>query len=98
MSAAVRVLLISYDLRGEDAGRDPSALLEVIRRHQSCQVMQSLWLMHTDRAATDILHELWAKMNPNDRLLVTEITGDVMAWLGLDRDTASWILLNNPAT
>lgn len=97
MPLAVRVLLISYDLRGDEGGSDYARLLETIRRHPSCQVMYSVWLLRTDRTAADILHELWAQMDSNDRLLVTDVTGDVMAWLGLDRDVASWILINNPA-
>lgn len=97
MPTAVPVLLISYELRGDDDETARSQLHDAIRRHRSHQAMSSLWLMQTERSATDILHELWARMSPGDRLLVADISDDVMAWLGLDRETASWILLNNPA-
>jgi hypothetical protein len=38
-----------------------------------------------------------AQMDANDRLLVTDVSGDVTAWRGLDREVARWILLNSPA-
>jgi hypothetical protein len=93
----VKTLLISYDLRGGEPADDYERLIAAIRRYPSCQPMYSLWLIRTDRTVADVLNELWAQMDPTDRLLVSDVTGSVMGWLGVDREIGGWIMANNPA-
>jgi len=97
-ATGVSILAISYDLRGSEDPASYERLIAAIRRHPSCEVTYSLWLIRTDRAAADIVKELWAQMDPNDRLLVTDVSGDVMAWSGLDGEVSAWIVANNPAS
>ena len=93
----MRTLLISYDLRGREDPGEYERLIAAIRRYPCCEVMYSLWLLRTERSVETILDELWAQMDSNDRLFVTDVTGDVMGWLGLSPDIGRWIMLNNPA-
>jgi hypothetical protein len=93
----MRTFLISYDLRGSEDPDSYERLFEAIRRYHSIEVMYSLWLLRSDRGVSKVLEDLWSALDADDRLLVTDVTGDQMAWFGLDREIGQWIVDNSPA-
>jgi hypothetical protein len=94
----VSTLLIAYDLRRRESPGDYERLFESIRRHPHCHVQDSVWLVRSEQTPALLRDELWSEMDADDRLLVIDVSGDVMAWLGLDPEVAEWIVNNNPAT
>jgi hypothetical protein len=89
--------MISYDLRLPESSSDYADLITEIKRDPWCRPMASLWLIRTDQKPADTVARLWRQMDVNDRLLVVDISGDLMSWQGLAPEVTRWIHENNPA-
>lgn len=80
---------ISYDLRAP--GRNYNSLYEEIKSLGSwAHPVESTWLIDTNVSLTDVRDRLKAKMDSNDRLLVT-ICSKGTAWHNLPKDVEDWI-------
>lgn len=83
---------VSYDLRKI---RDYHALYERIRSYGSyAHVLESSWIIRTNRSSAEITNHLAEMMDEDDGLLVVELTGEA-GWRGLRDDryggTSRWI-------
>lgn len=88
------VYVITYDLN--QPGQDYKDLHESIK---DCGVwwhcLDSTWMISSKMTAIDIANKLWAKMDQNDRLLVTPVASG-SASAGFTGDCESWIKSNLP--
>jgi len=81
-----RTLLISYDLGGPV--RNYPLLFEQIKSYNgSAPVLESLWLVTTDKTPATVRDELNAKMDANDKVLVMDVTNDAWATNFTDANT-----------
>lgn len=81
---------ISYDL--SKPGRDYQALYKAIIKASDgtyYHCLDSTWIINTKLSAIQVAKVLWAVMDANDKLLVTEVGPDV-AWAGLPAEDQEW--------
>lgn len=80
---------VSYDLKAP--GRDYSKLYEVLRGFDTCcHPLDSTWYIRTGYTALQVRDLLTAKMDDNDKVLVTKASTDG-AWRGLADDVSNWL-------
>lgn len=91
----MRVLLISYDLRGRDeTSEDYKKLIEKIKSYGGwAKPHYSLWALATTKSVATVRDELLPFIDKNDRLLVIE-AGKNAAWFGLPDDVSNWLKQN----
>ena len=83
-------MLIGYDLNRP--GQNYDDLFEEIRSLGAWwHCLDSTWLVNTSLTPLEVANRLWAKMDKNDRLLVTRAYRSTTAWAGMPQDCADWI-------
>lgn len=90
------ILKIEYDLMtpGQQYGR----IIAYIKGHrQWARPLASSWLIAAYKTAEEVRNDLLRLIDPNDKVLVTDVTGDAMAWHGLAADVTQWIHSTAPA-
>ena len=82
--------LISYDLRRP--GRNYPELFSAIKSIDAYphHCLESVWIVRTSLASSEVLNRLQHHMDANDKVLVTALTGD-WATLGLDKGCNDWL-------
>ena len=83
-------MLISYDLNRP--GQKYDELFEEIKSLGSWwHCLDSTWLVNTNLTPLQVANRLWAKMDANDRLVVTRAYRSTTAHAGMPQDCADWI-------
>ncbi|MGV2982066.1 CRISPR-associated protein Cas2 [Microbacterium sp. AGC85] len=83
--------LLTYDLTAP--GRNYDDLIKHLKSYAThAHVLDSTWLIVSDRTSVQIRDEAKTHMDSNDQLLVVKLTGDA-AWYGL-RGHSDWIKKN----
>ncbi len=73
--------IISYDLIGPN--RDYNAVIKRIETYPaSVSVLESVWIVMTDKTAPEIRNDISSAMDSNDRIFVARLTGHT-AWKNL---------------
>ncbi|QTB26363.1 CRISPR-associated protein Cas2 [Lysinibacillus sphaericus] len=73
--------IISYDLIGPN--RDYNAVIKRIGTYPaSVSVLESVWIVMTDKTAPEIRNDISSVMDSNDRIFVARLTGHA-AWNNL---------------
>lgn len=81
--------VITYDLRAP--GRDYEKLFETIQSYPNwCHLVESVWIVESDRTAAEIRDHLAQYIDRNDQLWVGGWTGEA-AWHGLDVQRSNWL-------
>ena len=81
--------VITYDLRAP--GRDYGKLFEAIQSYPNwCHLVESVWIVWSDRTADEICNHLLKYVDRNDQLWVGGWTGEA-AWYGLDTQRSNWL-------
>lgn len=86
----MKTMMIEYDLN------TPGQKYEPLRKYLEgfsdwAKPMKSVWLVRTNKSTGTIRDEILKIVDPNDAVLVTDVTGRDMAWNGLPDDVAAWI-------
>lgn len=68
------VLSVNYDLKAP--GRDYGPLHEAIKTYTWCHVLDSCWLIDTQKSTTEVRDHLNGKMDPNDEVIVFKLRHD----------------------
>lgn len=68
----MRYWVISYDLRAP--GRNYEAMYALLRSWRAVRALQSVWFIASANGAITIRDALKTKMDPNDGVLVIEVT------------------------
>lgn len=80
---------ISYDLR--KPGRDYSRLYEAIKGYGDwAHPLDSVWIISASQTAVQVRDHLKSRMDANDGLLVTRMSGEA-AWMGLNDEVSKWL-------
>jgi hypothetical protein len=66
--------LISYDL--DKPGQNYERLIARLKEHGAIRVLLSQWALRTQWTAAQLRDDLRAYIDPNDRILVTGLTGE----------------------
>lgn len=86
-------ILVSYDLIAP--GKDYSRLWEHLRSYSSwTKPLESVWLLKTQRSATEVRDNLKSHIDKNDKLLVIDVTSKAAAWHNLGDKINQWIKNN----
>lgn len=84
--------LVSYDLIGPN--RDYDKIIGKIKTYSSwARVLESVWVIKTDKTATQLRDDLFSAMDGNDKLFVAQLSGSA-AWYNLPEDVTSWLKNN----
>lgn len=74
----MRTIQINYDL--QKPGRDYQPVYDYIKSHRVyARPLQSLWLIRTDKSASQVRDELKRYVDSNDKVLTFDVTGDAWA-------------------
>lgn len=87
----MNTIMVDYDLMypGQKYGR----IIAYLNGHASkSNPLKSTWLIHTNKTATQVRNDLLGIIDNNDKLLVTDVSHDEMAWYGLPNSDSQWIL------
>lgn len=87
-------ILITYDLN--QPGRDYPRITERIKAigPNWCHPLESVWLIVINATPEQVRDDLTNYCDSSSRLLVLDVTGDSMAWVGLPADAAAWLKAN----
>jgi hypothetical protein len=90
----MRTFLIAYDLM--KPGKNYEDLYAAIKGISGawCHVLNSLWMVKANSSASVMHDAVRAQMDPNDKLFVADVTGDLMAWTNLSEEISNWIKQN----
>jgi hypothetical protein len=82
--------LIAYDLNAPVQNYD-----ELIKSIKSLGAwwhhLDSTWLVKSSLSSTQIRDRLREHLDPNDELLVVNVTGDARAWRGFNERGSKWL-------
>lgn len=82
----MNAFIVSYDLCAP--GRDYTALYKKIQSYPHwARITESTWFVHTNSDSVAVRDNLFAVMDPNDRLFVAGLTGNA-AWRNCLGDSA----------
>ena len=86
----MRTFLIDYDLNAP--GKDYTKLIDHIKSYGNwCHYLKSGWLIRTQSTAAALRDAAVSCVDPNDDLMVVDVTADVAAWDGLSQEITNWI-------
>ncbi len=87
----MKTYLISYDLIKPETLTDYKRLIDTIKTATYwANPLKSLWLVKTTLSTTQIRDELRKVTDPNDKLLVIEITNSWASY-GLSKEVTDWM-------
>ena len=89
----MNTIMVEYDLMFP--GQKYEAISKYIKQHSWAKPLASCWLIRTAKSAERVRDDVLALIDANDKLLVTDVTGDEMAWYGLSPDVSEWIKSEN---
>lgn len=73
----MNTIQINYDLRAP--GRDYQPVYDYIKRHSSCHLLESCWLVRTNKTAKQVRDDVRGLIDRNDRVATFNVTGDAWA-------------------
>lgn len=80
--------LVSYDLIGK---KNYERLFEYLRTYGTrSRPLMSVWVIVTDKSATEIRNEIDEYIDTDDKVLVVK-SGGLAAWRHLSKQTADWL-------
>jgi hypothetical protein len=80
---------VSYDLR--NPGRDYGELYRYLNQFEHCHPLESLWLIDTAEAPSEVRDQIADIIDTNDGVLVIDVTGRASAWQKLNDACGDWI-------
>lgn len=96
--SCMAVLLISYDLnfnngRPEESDKYKRVIAKIASLGDSIMALKSVALVRTSSSVTAAHEAIYALLDPNDRMIVVDVTGaERFGWL--DKDVIAWISSN----
>lgn len=89
----MRTILVSYDLNRP--GQFYTPLHDHLRSYPNWwHWLESTWLVKTDDTHIEVRNELSTLLDPNDELLVIDVTQRPAAWRGFVGRAAGWLKTN----
>jgi len=84
----MKIYSINYDLRKH---RDYDSLYQAIKSYGTyAHVLESVWMIVTERTSAQIRDHLKQYMDRDDGLMVSQSTGEA-AWMNLSDDVSRWL-------
>lgn len=88
--------LVSYDL--SKPGRNYDDLFKLLRSFSNwAHVLDSVWFVCSNLSTAEVRDKIWAAMDSNDHLLVTNLKHGDSAWYRLDPEISDWLKSNYKA-
>lgn len=85
--------LVSYDLI--KPGKDYQTLHQHLKSHGYwAKPLESVWLIKSTLTAEQLRNAIQVYLDPNDKILVVDITSRAAAWKNLADDVSTWIKNN----
>lgn len=89
----MRTLLVGYDLKSP--GQNYAALIAALKSYGTWwHHLDSTWLIRTTESTSAVRNALVVHLDPNDELLVVDVTGGPAAWKGFNDRGSDWIQQN----
>ena len=70
----MKPFVVSYDL--DKPGQDYSGLVNRLKQHGATRIQYSQWVLRSTWTAMQLLNDLGAYLDSNDRILVVQVAGD----------------------
>ncbi len=87
----MKTYLISYDLIRPESSPEYTRLINLIKTAVTwAKPLESLWLIKSHLSSTDIINQLRAVTDANDKILIIEVTND-WASFNLSKEVIDWM-------
>ncbi len=73
------------------AGRDYAGLLKGLARFHHKQLLDGVWMVRTKDSATEIYRHVYRRVDPEDQILIFEITDQGLWSSTLPAETQVWV-------
>ena len=88
----MNTFLISYDLGLPETYDDYVVLKKYIRSYSRwAKPLQSVWLIKTGKTVTDVRNEIKKLVDPNDKILVIDITQKSWGTFNVSKEVTDWM-------
>lgn len=89
----MRTILVTYDLNRP--GQEYGELIHHLKAYPNWwKHLYSTWLLKTPLTAEQVRNAVQQHIDPNDKLLVVDVTGAAFAWTGINDEGSNWIQTN----
>ena len=85
----MRTIQVIYDLR--QPGQYYNRVWEYLRRHDHAHPLQSMWLIRTPKDARQVIDDLIALVDGNDRIFTFDLSGDDWWARSDDHQSVAWM-------
>jgi hypothetical protein len=90
----MKTLMVDYDLN--TPGQKYDNLIAYLKSYSAwAKPLKSTFLIRTSKTTVTVRDEILRIIDFNDAVLVTDVTGEEMAWNGLSSEVSNWIKNNN---
>lgn len=88
----MNTFLISYDLGLPETYDDYIILIQYIKSHYAwAKPLQSVWLIKTNKTASQIIDEIKDRIDANDKVLVIDVTRASWATFNVSKEVTDWM-------
>jgi hypothetical protein len=88
----MNTFLVSYDLGIPETSEDYKKLIDLLKSSDHwAHVLQSVWIVKTDRLASDLLVEMKRLSDENDRIIIIDLSNNNVTSYGLPEEVEDWI-------
>ena len=82
--------IVSYDLiKDKDYVRLEKGILSVA--FQAKKILFSVWVIESNRTATNLAETLMQHADADDKILVSEVNRESISWINIDKDESKWL-------
>lgn len=91
----MNIFLISYDLGLPETYDDYKILIQYIKSYLTwAKPLQSVWLIKTNKAVSQVRDEIRDRIDANDKVLVIDITKTGWATFNVSKEVTDWMKNN----
>jgi cysteine sulfinate desulfinase/cysteine desulfurase-like protein len=85
--------IVSYDLiKKKDYVRMEKGILSIAFKAK--KVLFTVWVIESNRTALNLVEALMKHADADDKILVSEINRDSIAWVNIEKDESDWLVSN----
>ena len=88
----MNTLIAIYDLNKPE--KDYPKLIAALEKYNYFHCLDSTWILRTEETAAQVMAQLKSLRDSNDELIVIDVTGDWVTWIGFSDQCSNWLKEN----